>query len=335
MNKKEPCLRKKYTLNILSTDSKTVSYGIGWASHSYLQTVYIHLPIDFDLMRDTAFFFALLLFGILIGCSPTNEGNSRQSYVQHPSELLLGTWTLGQWALYHSLTFDTIELIVDNHLDTIYRYHYQIDKDQLVLQDILGNTTKAQIMHLDSNELHLANFLEAENQLVYTKKAFPQASIDRTSQLDSKLKALESLPQAYTVVDRQQEALDKTIFYAGIKALTADLPKQHIITENPHLLFHAIQTSEIALIKGRTPIRDKIYPRARIEEFVFPSPIQPAYLQDIFHLLKTDLRTWIEADKAQNALVIDQHRLYYISSGGHYMPNELKEIARMVAQSHF
>ncbi len=57
-------------------------------------------------------------------------------YAQTPSPInptdIKGTWYLNKWTLYHTLIIGDHSIEADNHIDTLFRFNYEISNDTLI-----------------------------------------------------------------------------------------------------------------------------------------------------------------------------------------------------------
>jgi len=83
---------------------------------------------------------------------------------------LKGKWYTNKWELHHTLNFENgMDLVIDNHVDTIYRYRYLLNGDTLWLgskeQELIGN----KIIKFTKDTLIFSNLLDRQEQILYTR----------------------------------------------------------------------------------------------------------------------------------------------------------------------
>lgn len=81
-----------------------------------------------------------------------------------------GTWYLNQWDLYNKLYFDKDSTVVfDNHIDTLYRFIYEVKTNDLVLRDINGSISHNTILELKNDTLIFKNLLVKKDMQRYSR----------------------------------------------------------------------------------------------------------------------------------------------------------------------
>ncbi|HAI75398.1 MAG TPA: hypothetical protein DCM08_04055 [Microscillaceae bacterium] len=129
-------------------------------------------------------FVFLLVFGMLFwgGCQQAESSKnnsdvhlSKTSVVKQKLTNLRGRWYLNEWDLYHTLHFiNERELVIDNHIDTVFRFQYELQNDTLILYD----KKKGQALYFnpitafDEDNLVFEQFIEKSGQQHYTRKPF-------------------------------------------------------------------------------------------------------------------------------------------------------------------
>jgi hypothetical protein len=85
---------------------------------------------------------------------------------------LIGTWYLNKWDLYHTLYIqDTTHIVIDNHIDTLFYYTYDIKGDTLNLyQKYEELVNHNRILKLTKDSLVFENFLDKADVQRYGKK---------------------------------------------------------------------------------------------------------------------------------------------------------------------
>lgn len=87
-------------------------------------------------------------------------------------ENLIGTWVLTKKQVnYPELTFNKDKTCFFTSMgDTIYRFKYELEKDKLILEDILGTVKKNRILKLTKEELVFETLWENKSKQEYIKK---------------------------------------------------------------------------------------------------------------------------------------------------------------------
>ena len=94
-----------------------------------------------------------------------------QHHVESTAQRLIrGKWFLNRWVNYHTLLFNADStVVIDNAIDTIYRYRYVYTDGVLKLRDDAGKVREAKIVSLSADTLILANLLDSKRDLGYSR----------------------------------------------------------------------------------------------------------------------------------------------------------------------
>lgn len=117
----------------------------------------------------------IILFDFVLTFGLFGQGHGKNGKTIYRSEIekeqvVEGTWYFNQWTDFHTLTFDGYDLIADNHIDTVYRFQYQIAPDTLVLRDGLENIRhKNRIIKLTKDTLILDGIGQLIGRRTYTR----------------------------------------------------------------------------------------------------------------------------------------------------------------------
>ncbi|MCS6822052.1 MAG: hypothetical protein NZ551_09290 [Microscillaceae bacterium] len=100
-----------------------------------------------------------------------NMSKKREKIINTPQ--ILGTWKLPTHELYHTLHFaNYTDLIIDNHIDTVFRFTYKLRNDTLFLYQLDNQAVLLYtniIRHLNHDTLIFKNFMEKAEPQVYFK----------------------------------------------------------------------------------------------------------------------------------------------------------------------
>lgn len=115
-------------------------------------------------------FLILLVLSFLILSCKAGKKIDEKTHEIHKKDLI-GTWTLNQWTLYHTIVIDENEIYVDNHIDSVFSLKYKLDKDKLIFlnKEDSMKARKAQIIKLTKDSLVMKGFLETKI-IKYSKK---------------------------------------------------------------------------------------------------------------------------------------------------------------------
>jgi len=122
----------------------------------------------------TAIIFLCIPIGVL--CTLLNACGSSENELpalqseQDTKIALLGKWYLNEWTLYRELTFHgDSSLVIDNHIDTIYRYKYMIRKDTLILLGPSDRIFSTRFMLLSPESLVVERLPHKSQPLRYSR----------------------------------------------------------------------------------------------------------------------------------------------------------------------
>tara|TARA_R110000868_G_scaffold407712_1_gene689428 strand:- start:4383 stop:4694 length:312 start_codon:yes stop_codon:yes gene_type:complete len=97
----------------------------------------------------------LLAFSILILACESSASNS-----------VIGTWSTGDWNMYHTATFTDSTVLFDNHIDTLFRYNYRMNSDSLFIDN---GSLKVSYYFPTSDSLVISGLPNTNNPLRYVK----------------------------------------------------------------------------------------------------------------------------------------------------------------------
>lgn len=88
---------------------------------------------------------------------------------------LKGTWTQGRPGLYHTLYVqDSIHIVLDTHIDTMFSYTYRLEADTLFLYNEFGNQVNYDLIHkLTEDSLVFESLLDRAGEQKYARKKTP------------------------------------------------------------------------------------------------------------------------------------------------------------------
>jgi phospholipid/cholesterol/gamma-HCH transport system substrate-binding protein len=81
-----------------------------------------------------------------------------------------------------------------------------------------------------------------------------------------------------------------------------------------------------AYVKGEKDLGNRLYARARIDEYVFKSDECAELFDSNIKRVLQDDRAWYEIDKAPTSIHREENRVYFVATGGWYMKPFYKEI---------
>jgi len=264
---------------------------------------------------------------LFFGCLSNVDQNNQAFDLTH----LTGNWENinKESKIYTQLEITNKFLIADHLIDTIYYFEYKANSNLISLVDRDSILEEWLIEKLDSNLLKIKPKLPSSKSISFKKVKVRENQLPSPI-LNRILSWLSQMEENYQPVTNNKVKFDEGIFSNGIKILSRDIPKHKILIENPYILFEQESQVETANLKGKIKHKGNLYYRFNIEEYRFKTKSQANYLKDVYQLLKTDLRYWIDADKYWNDIIQIDNRIIYLS-GGHHMPNEMKNIKEHIS----
>lgn len=112
-------------------------------------------------------FFAILSVCFIACSAPQTQYQKTET----AKSKLIGTWYLNEWDLYNKIYFqDSIHVVFDNHIDTLYAYTYQLKDDTLFLfKKYQEQVNYNVILKLTDDSLIFANLLDKQGVQKYTR----------------------------------------------------------------------------------------------------------------------------------------------------------------------
>ncbi|MDJ1483087.1 hypothetical protein QNI16_21490 [Cytophagaceae bacterium YF14B1] len=114
----------------------------------------------------------ILIIGVYILCIlKQDEQPTPMSNKQKYEKQLEGNWDLTPKTqmIATKLIFHKNELVVDNRIDTIYRFSYIVNKDILLLRTSKSTLFKYKIRKLTADTLIFEKFLHSKHPSLYTR----------------------------------------------------------------------------------------------------------------------------------------------------------------------
>lgn len=112
---------------------------------------------------------SIIPFCILVLSCNSISNSSNQNTIEISSEQLIGSWTTGEWEMYHTLIFEDSQLVIDNLIDTIFRFEYHLNGQSLILTDYNNDTITVEIKVFNLPQMTLKGFNSENNLMHYTK----------------------------------------------------------------------------------------------------------------------------------------------------------------------
>ncbi|WP_026998748.1 hypothetical protein [Eisenibacter elegans] len=90
---------------------------------------------------------------------------------QYDALELAGEWHLNRWERYNTLYFGGDELVIGNHIDTIFRYRYELRSDSLLIYSHQGQQLLhiSRIEDLNPKRLVLRDLFDKTESQTYTR----------------------------------------------------------------------------------------------------------------------------------------------------------------------
>jgi phospholipid/cholesterol/gamma-HCH transport system substrate-binding protein len=148
------------------------------------------------------------------------------------------------------------------------------------------------------------------------------------SELANKVNRLYNLDNKYKLIEDGQFQIEESNLIQGFKryienAIIDNHSVSYSITENFN---SSIISMNYAYVKGEKDLGNRLYARARIDEYVFKSDECAELFDSNLKSVLQDDRAWYEIDKAPTSIYLEENRVYFIATGGWYMKPFYKEI---------
>lgn len=110
-----------------------------------------------EMVKNTYF---ILIFSLLVYSCSSKKDSDKNIFKK---EDLLGTWSLHEWVMYHTLKIDNSQIYVDNNIDSVFYLRYKIKNGYLIIWDEDStHINKAKIIRCTQDSLILRNFLKGD-----------------------------------------------------------------------------------------------------------------------------------------------------------------------------
>ena len=178
---------------------------------------------------------------------------------------------------------------------------------------------------------------ETKNQIIDSVSKISQSPNDLNSYLKSKAERLSKLNYNYIIKDFKLVEIEKTRLIRGLERLIKSNFNKPKEIENINLdkIKKSILASRFVFVKAtksKTP-NGSSYPRATITEYIFKDQdIANSTFEFLSELREID-RIWYRISKEPNSIILEDNRLYYVSTGGCYMADIYKEIENEIKKS--
>ena len=155
-----------------------------------------------------------------------------------------------------------------------------------------------------------------------------QNSNKGVSKLDSKVEALYNLENNYAQVEEGKFKLHESSLLSGLKRLIENKNRiddtvEYVLVEN---FDSSISNLNFSFIKGRKNLGNKLYARARIEEYIFTSESCAVKFIDNINKYVYNENVWFDLNKSPSSIYQEENRVYFVISGGWYMKPFYDEI---------
>ncbi len=157
--------------------------------------------------------------------------------------------------------------------------------------------------------------------------------IDLTSKLKEKVTRLAALKYNYQLKILDTVVSKKTILLGGLKRLIK--LRDTVYKDIDFTIFeketHQMSTS---FLKGTKPMPQttNLYPRVTVEEYIFKTPESAQNALNLLGKLKKYRGLWTYIGKAPHDLFREENRIYFMSTGGHYMMGMEKDIISLLKE---
>jgi len=154
----------------------------------------------------------------------------------------------------------------------------------------------------------------------------------RSSRLKNKITKLSKLESNYQQTKNGKIEIDQSnLIKRFVKFINhLDTTTNNInFTENFKKSIVEINYSHI---KGTNEISSNLYPRAKLEEYIFTSEeCAENFINNLNKILKNDT-DWYNVEKSPSSIYQEENRVYFIISGGWFMKSIYKEIVNEIVK---
>ncbi len=169
-----------------------------------------------------------------------------------------------------------------------------------------------------------------KNQIIDSVPKITQTTIDFNSYLKNKVERLSKLEYNYIIKDFKLIEVENTRLIRALERLIkSDFNKpEEIKNINLDKIKNNILESRFVFVKATKskPLDGETFPRATIVEYIFKNKdIAKNTFESLNELRKID-RIWYRVSKEPNSMLLEDNRIYYVSTGGWYMMDIYKEI---------
>ena len=171
-----------------------------------------------------------------------------------------------------------------------------------------------------------------KNQIIDTVPKISQSyeNISLKSSLKNKVERLSKLENNYILKNFGLIEIEKTRLIGGLERLVKsefNKPKE-IENINIDKIKNQIHESRFSFVKATKSIKPNgnTFPRAKIEEYIFKNQDEAKQIFESLSELREIDRIWYRISKEPNSMLLEDNRLYYVSTGGWYMMEIYKEI---------
>lgn len=150
----------------------------------------------------------------------------------------------------------------------------------------------------------------------------------QNSELENKVKELYKLENKYKQIESGVFEIAESNLIMGLKQLIKSRNKyeaqfKYNLIEN---FESSITQTNFSSVKGEKELSDKLFVRARIEEYIFTSESCATKFLETINKFVSNESLWYDLNKAPNSIYLEENRIYFIVSGGWYMKSFYKEI---------
>lgn len=155
--------------------------------------------------------------------------------------------------------------------------------------------------------------------------------IDLTSKLEEKVARLAQLKYNYQLKKLEKVTPAKSHLFSRLIYVSI-VKKNSFKTIDSTAVQNDIYEIRTSFLKGTKPMQrnGNTYPRVTVEEYLFKSnELATNFYKALLHYKKED-PDWNFIAKEPHALFLEKNRIYFVSSGGHYMMEIYKDIVEKI-----
>ncbi|WP_420571249.1 hypothetical protein [Kordia sp.] len=168
------------------------------------------------------------------------------------------------------------------------------------------------------------------SQKVNSDESPIEKKINLNSKLKRKISRLIALEHHYQLKSLEIVSTEKAVLFGRLQRILK--LKDTIKSVNITVFKKELHEVRKAFLKGTKPMKPNgnTYPRVTVEEYVFKTPESATTVYEMLKNSKGKSSVWTYISKAPHELILEEHRMYFVESGGFYMMDIYEDIVEKV-----